>query len=158
MDATETTQDRPICRNCGHENISGAAFCAQCGRSLNGDEPAVMPNPPDDDTQVTSVYAPVGASVAAPNRSPWAPPVDGSTADAAGTTSALPIEERYTYADPELAPEVVARPEHRESIRGFILGVIAVLLIAVVLGLYVYATWLGDSARDTIDGWLPWLI
>jgi hypothetical protein len=42
------------------------------------------------------------------------------------------------------------------GMRGFWLGVLAALIILAVLALYIYASWLGDSARSTIDGWLPW--
>jgi hypothetical protein len=147
MDTT-STDERPTCPTCGHVNIPGAAFCAQCGRSLADGET-------EDETQVTSTYAPVGATTA--DRSPWAPPAEGipPTTDA-GQTSALPITSSWTLTNQDATPEP-AIPHHEESIRGFVLGAIAAVLILLVVLLYIYTAWLGDSTRDTIDGWLPWL-
>lgn len=151
-DAAEMVE-RPICPECGHENIPGAAFCARCGHSLTGDAP------PDDvidvgpsDSQATSTFHPVTSTVTPPSTSPWARP-ESFDSDP-GQTTALPMPETPgpVYEPP---PMVFAR-EPRGP-RGFLLGVVAVLLILAVLAVYVYVAWLGASTRATVDGWLPWM-
>ena len=169
MLTSETATERPICPYCGHENIPGAMFCAQCGRSLSGDEPApaVVDNSDetdmtvagDGDTQTTSVFEPVAPSDTVATTSPWAPPgsIEAAPTDP-GQTSALPVSEPYSW-DRQEAASIAPVPTgtHRESPRGFVLGLIAMVIIAAVLLLYWYWAWIGDSTRDSIEGWIPWV-
>jgi hypothetical protein len=162
MDTANETDNRTTCPACGHSNIPGASFCARCGQSLNGDAAEVDVIDVGDaaDSQSTSVYAPIGptttpasTSPTAPaSASPWARP-DPERVDS-GLTSALPIPTAVAPSD-EIAPVPAMRPA--TGARGFALGLIAVLLIAAVIAVYIYAAWLGDSARSTVDGWLPWM-
>ena len=149
--STEPSGDRPVCPACGHVNIPDAAFCSRCGRSLDGDaESGVIAA--SADSQATSTFEPVTSTVTPPPSSLWARPdsLDGDP----GQTSALPTPPAWTaVVDPTHLP---ARREP-VGVRGFWLGVIATVLILAVLAIYIYAAWLSDSARDTIDGWLPWV-
>lgn len=152
-DAVEPAKERQTCPECGHENIPGAAFCSRCGHSLNGDAP------PDNvidvelsDSQATSTYQPVTSTVTPPMTSPWARP--GALDTDPGQTSALPAPARTDTITPP-PPMILASDAHGP--RGFLLGVLALLLILAVLSAYVYVAWLGDSTRASIDGWLPWM-
>ena len=60
------------------------------------------------------------------------------------------------YAPAE-EPASLRNTRETESARGFLLGLLAVLLILAVLAVYIYAAWLSDSNRSTIEGWLPWM-
>ena len=157
-DSREPTDERKACPTCGHLNIPRAAFCAQCGRSLQGDGTRDAEAQPDDDAQSTSVYTPIGSPGSDATSSPWAAPGTSQTIIDVdpGQTTAFPISQPLSYSDDSFA----AVPELNraaESIRGFWLGIVAGVLIAAVLALYVYSAWLSDSTRDTVDGWLPWV-
>jgi hypothetical protein len=158
MATSESAVERPICPNCGHENIAGAVFCAQCGQSLNGDQPEPSGSG-NGDSQTTSVFEPVTNGGTMASDSPWAPSAAGAAvATDPGQTSALPVSEPYAWerrAADAAAPVAIAT--HQESRRGFVLGLIATLIIATVLVLYWYWAWIGDSTRDSIEGWLPWV-
>lgn len=144
--------ERPVCPECGHTNIPGAAFCARCGRALGNGAPTGDIIDVTSDSQATSTYEPVTSSVTPPPASPWARP--GGVDHDPGLTTALPVAQDFIPA-PGLEPEPArVRPA---SPRGFWLGAIALVLILAVLGIYLYAAWLSDSTRSTIDGWLPWL-
>ena len=54
-------------------------------------------------------------------------------------------------------PAVVYSGERDEGIRGFVLGLLAITLIAALLGLYLWAGVLSDSTRDTIGGWFDFI-
>ena len=167
MNQTTDTAGKPVtCPTCGHENIPGAAFCSRCGISLRGEAPnESSTSEPPDDTEMTTAYRPIIDASQPPRSSPWAPPgttktiIDVDTS--AEQTSAIPIARPAMDHRPAPAPE----PSHSttapreqaqgEGMRGFFLGVVGLILIGVVIGLYVYAAWLSDSTRDTIDGWLP---
>lgn len=149
----EPVADRPVCPECGHVNVQGAGFCARCGHSLNDDGPVddVIDVSPSD-SQATSTFQPVTSTVSSPSSSPWARP--GSVDADPGQTSALPMPDPATRMV-DAAP-LVFTPERRGP-RGFLLGVLALLLILAVLAVYVYVAWLDDSARASVDGWLPWM-
>lgn len=148
----QRADDRPVCPECGHVNIPGAAFCARCGKSLDDDAPGEVIDVEPVDTQATSAFAPVTSTVTAPERSPWARP--DSIAGDSGQTTALPTVPDFVPA-PGLEPTPVSSAPR--GARGFWLGVLATVLILAVLAVYIYAAWLSDSARSTIDGWLPWM-
>jgi hypothetical protein len=162
MESSESRHDRLTCPECGHENLPGAAFCAQCGTTLRVDQDSAT-EAPFDDAQATSVYVPIGQEPEGDDPPLWSPtpPRDPIIDVDPRQTSAISIEPR---PEPGVgtAPTSVAgsatAPQRTESIRGFVLGTVAVLLIAAVVGLYIYSAWLSDSARDTIDGWLPWAL
>ncbi len=157
MASTDQTTEQPVCPDCGHENIRGAAFCAQCGQSLAG---AATPTDAsrNSDAQTTSVYTPIGtrSEVA---RSPWAPPLDG-TATTTGTETAAMVEHEVNgSASSNVATTQPGRAgtTQSDSIRGLVLGAIALLIIAAIIGLYVYTAWIDNATRNTVDDWLPWL-
>jgi hypothetical protein len=150
MDTSEHEDERRICPTCGHSNIPGAAFCAQCGRTL--DDGA------QDDAQTTSVYAPIGGSGTAPDAT-WAAPTDDDTIIDVdpGQTTTFPVGGRFSFDDEPVSRSASTAYQPERSIRGLVLGIIAMMLIAAVIGLYVYSAWLSVSVRNTIDSWLPWV-
>ncbi len=151
MDTSDHEPEGTVCPTCGHRNIPGAAFCAQCGRTLDEDEPA--------DAQTTSVYSPIGGSDTSSDAT-WAAPSDDDTIIDVdpGQTTTFPVGGRFSFDDEPVANAAPAAAYQREqSVRGLVLGIIAMVLIAAVIGLYVYSAWLSVSVRDTIDGWLPWV-
>lgn len=149
--AAELSEDRPTCPECGHVNIPGAAFCARCGRSLGDEPPTGDVIDVTSDSQATSTFEPVTSTVTPPPASPWARP--GPIDSDPGLTTALPTPEYVPVSDVRRGGDL-GRPH---GVRGFWLGVIAMLLMLAVLAVYLYAAWLSDSARSTIDGWLPWM-
>lgn len=170
MNQTSDTMAKPVtCHTCGHENIPGAAFCSRCGVSLRGDTPEESGGPaPTDDVETTTAYRPIVDASQPAQSSPWARPgTDSETIidlePSAEQTSAIPIAEPVPHTESQPAtsppsPTPVPRDHvDDDSIRGFFLGVAGLILIGVVLAVYVYAAWLSDSTRNTIDGWLPWV-
>lgn len=170
MNQTPDTATKPVtCPNCGHDNIPGAAFCSRCGISLRGDTPVESSaSEPPDDTETTTTYRPIIDASQPPQSSPWAPPgsvgrtiidVDTSAEQTSVIPIARPVTDHRTEPAPEPARSTTAPREqaHGESMRGFFLGVVGLILIGVVFAIYIYAAWLSDSTRDTIDGWLPWV-
>jgi hypothetical protein len=151
QDTAGQSAERPTCPDCGHVNIPGAAFCARCGRSLDDEPPTGDVIDVTSDSQATSTFEPVTSTVTAPPASPWARP--GSIDSDPGLTTALPTPEYLPVSDYRSGSD----PGRPRGARGFWLGLIALLLMLAVLAVYLYAAWLSDSARSTIDGWLPWM-
>ena len=54
-------------------------------------------------------------------------------------------------------PAVVYSGAQDGGIRGFVLGFLAITLIVVLLGLYLWAGVLSDSTRDAIGGWFDFV-
>ena len=162
MDSTEPRHDRLTCPHCGHENLPGAAFCAQCGMNVRGDQDSNT-EAPIDDAQTTSVYEPLDQAPDRDDSPLWSPqpPRDTIIDVDPGQTSAITVEPRFEHGigtAPVGDTGSGASPQRTESIRGFVLGTMAILLIAMVVGLYVYSAWLSDSTRNMIDGWIPWAL
>lgn len=151
-DAAQPAANHPVCPECGYENIPDAAFCARCGHSLDDEPPAQVIDVEPVDSQATSTFRPVTSTVTPPATSPWAPP--GHKDSDPGQTAALPTPPPSDQVV-ESPPMVVDRTQ--TGPRGFLLGMLAVLLILAVLAVYIYVAWLGDSTRNTVDSWLPWM-
>lgn len=162
MESSESRQDVIRCPTCGHENLPAAAFCAQCGVNLRQDD--VTETDTLDDTQATSVFEPIRSGDDRDPASLWSPQPPREMVidiEPAGATPPAPTVEAVA-ASVATSPtwEVPTRdtPNQEKSLRGFLLGTLAILLITAVVGWYFYSAWLSDDMRNTVDGWLPWAL
>jgi len=142
-----TSESSIICPVCDAPNGPRSVFCAECGSSLTGttsyteELPAA---PAERDSQSTSVI-----SVA----SPWS----------TGDTSSKPVPAAFPSQGPseplvdhdetfESANAYLALPRTPTvSRRSFWLGLIAFLLMLIVLVLWIWATILSESSRNSIE-------
>lgn len=163
------------CPVCGSPNSGLSLFCAECGAALNGssesDTTAFRTSRPDNDSQPTQSFVPAPSHEApAPSESgrwqvpgatsttalpptqgadpkPWRSPSSGPTSSAVSTNAwpaaGEPVAVQFVPAD--------------DGIRGFVLGFLAIALIAALLGLYLWAGVLSDNTRDTISGWFDFI-
>lgn len=128
MASTYTT----ACPDCGAENNNSDLFCKDCGASLVG----VTAN-----SQHTAAFTPVSApsetqtTAIAPAPAPAASP-------AAPEYSAIPASQPATYS---YSPQP-------ESSRGAVLGWLAMILIAVIVGAYFWSSVISDATRDRVTG------
>jgi hypothetical protein len=151
--STPSVSDARICPECGKRNSGLSLFCAECGAPLMDD--AVWA-PPSDGTQTTSAFSPSRdpeATTAFTPRRADPIPANGPDTD---RDRAWEASGTATWASP--AATVDAEPpmvdfEPPESRRGFVLGVIASVLIALVIGFVVWAVLLDAGTRDTLTGW-----
>lgn len=146
------------CPVCGARNSGLSLFCAECGSVLNGSAETRIPEPGSvSDSQQTQAFIPTtrdttrdttrGALTGDDER--WRA-TRATALPARGTGSSAWSQE----GSPDAAPQTVVFTSDRDGrMRGFILGVVAMALIAVLLGLYVWVGVLGESARDAIGGW-----
>ncbi|MBA2289331.1 MAG: zinc ribbon domain-containing protein [Chloroflexia bacterium] len=146
------------CPQCHEPVRPDSAFCGNCGATMSGTATPEIRN-----EQATTTFTPISSNdgnVGYPEPSPWAPPdsdryvapdrVEQSTG-VSSDPNATVIGSHPVFMDES------ARAERPESIRGFFLGILAMLLIAAVLSLYLYDAWLSNSTRETVESWLPWL-
>lgn len=160
--STPSVSEGRTCPECGKRNSGLSLFCSECGTPLMDD--AVWARPTDgtqttsafspaQDPDATSAFTPQQATQHAPQAAtrdlpttrdgPWESPGSATPASsiwAAPAASTLPDSPAVIYEPPE-------------SRRGFILGVIASMLIALVIGFVIWASLLDASTRDTIAGW-----
>lgn len=183
MSSSSSSSSR-TCPVCGARNSGISLFCAECGSSLNADidpggDTTAIPTRSggSEPTEPTEPFSPVAAGKAADQR--WrkgqgesqddtAPYRAASTAGPAPTsardpwsTSPIGTANGAVPADPQRhGPRPVTAtmvdPENRGA-RGFFLGLLAFILIAVVLGMYGWTTWLSADARDTISSWFGFI-
>ncbi len=144
-----------ICPVCDSPNSSISLFCAECGASLNvpdnGDTASVRSvDAGEPDSQATAAIA-----------MPLSPGSSGSSSyGASGTTvtsAAAPAwaapagEEKAPWEldHPPATAYVSADPDR--GMRGFYLGLVAVLLILAILLAWGWASVLDQAARDSIQ-------
>lgn len=139
------------CPSCSAPNSSYSLFCAECGTALN-DEPtgatAALPSASDSSTQSTQstqAFTPVPAS--------WRS--DPQTAVDASTRQWSPSAAPPSW--PANGTTEIAAFDEPESMRGFFLGLVALLLIALVIGLFVWTSVISDDSRDTVTGWFDFI-
>lgn len=182
MPSSSATTSR-TCPVCGARNSGVSLFCAECGSSLNaeadrtGDTSAIPVHPTV--AQHTEPYRVARGSTSGTQR--WSASEDGvqvqdETAPFRAVSdnrrSSAPTVDRWSAASNGGGAEVFAAdPPHHDafsptvtmvehqapSTRGFFLGLLAVLLIAVVIGLYGWAAWLSADLRDTISSWFDFI-
>lgn len=125
-----------ICPNCGAENDPDGMFCAECGESLSRAARATSA-----DTQTTSMIP-----VAQPAERPYQDSGQRTAVAAPPTVESVPhpAETPYGPATGYLPP--------RESLRGAVLGWIALILALLIFGFFAWSTFLGDGTRNSITG------
>ena len=140
-----------FCSWCGNHNIPNARYCVRCGQALDHDEATASDHP---DNETTGVFEPIGT--------PSDPEATWANAEAE-QTAALPTAPQL-WGNPDdvpRTPESTGPPPSAlpapqpESARGLVLGVVASVLIAAVIGYYIYAAWISQSLRDDIVNWIP---
>lgn len=138
--ATSRTTSRK-CPTCGADNSDLSLFCAECGASLNA-------NGAWNEGDRTEEFRP------APSFSSWSTPADPGQRTNSGTFTAASTPPPYaTFGDIQVTN---LQPVDRGA-RGFWLGVLAWILIAVVFGLYLWAAVLGEGLKDDIRDIVPGL-
>jgi hypothetical protein len=149
------------CPSCGAKNSSFSLFCAECGASLEApdadDTSTYRPLADEDDSQATAAFTPATTRNAEPepeaSQTRIAPPVRSTVQpyapgwDAEPTPQSAPAQSWAEAGADHPALTAEAQPE---SMRGFFLGLVAVLLIGAVLGAWIWAGVLTDGARDSI--------
>ncbi len=149
--SARTARECPVC---GARNSGLSLFCAECGSVLNGSAETRNPEPGlASDSQQTQAFIPTMRDTTR----------DGLTGDddrwqapraTALSTRGTGSNPRTPEGSPVATPQTVVFTSERDGgMRGFVLGVVAMALIAVLLGLYVWAGVLDDGARDAIGGW-----
>lgn len=159
MSSTNTASTRK-CPVCDAPNSNLSIFCAECGASINApdsdDTAAYRPvsNDDVDAAQQTDAYEPASyaADSAHSTRVAAESPPDeyGSTwhAPNAPASPSLPTPVRSPADVTFQAEQASSEPQ---GIRGFVLGVLAVLLILTVFLLWTWATLLDQGTRDSIQ-------
>jgi predicted nucleic acid-binding Zn ribbon protein len=169
------------CPVCGARNSGISLFCAECGSPLNADvdpvgDTTAIPTQ-SSASQQTEPFLPVASgrsdnqqwrkdqreghddtapyqaassagSASTSDRDPWTTSPIGT---ANGAFSVGPLRH-----DQQPAIVMMDDSQHR-SARGFFLGLLAFILIAVVVGMYGWTAWLSADARDTISGWFSFI-
>ena len=178
MTSSSATTSR-TCPVCGARNSGISLFCAECGSSLNGDahrtgDTAAIPIHPTT-AQHTEPYRVTRGSTSGTQRWSTSESQDEIApfrTTSANRTSSAPIGDRWSAASngggaevfaadtpyhDAFSPTVTMVEHHAPSTRGFFLGLLAFLLIAVILGLYGWTAWLSADLRDTISGWFDFI-
>jgi len=161
MSSTNTASARK-CPVCDAPNTNLSLFCAECGASMNGpdetDTAAYRPLPASDhdDAQQTAAFEPAAfandtanATRVTPETRPdeygstWqAPTASASSSSPAPAPVWSPADVTFQAQQASPAPQ---------GIRGFVLGMLAVLLILAVFLIWTWATLLDEGTRDSIQ-------
>ncbi len=172
------------CPVCGARNSGISLFCAECGSSLNADvdrtgDTAASPTQPAT-FQHTEPFSPASPTRGGTSdRQRWRTGEDLRNDETAPfrtapriATSSAPASDRWSTSSNGAAtgsfpvdpphqgdqPAAVSMVERQATgVRGFFLGLLALLLIGVVLGLYGWTAWLRADLRDTISGWFGFI-
>ncbi len=144
-----TTSGARICPECGTRNSALSLFCAECGASLSSAGSVSA----DDNGQTTTTFTPRSGD--ARQQAP-----EGIEATGAHTTqefrpwTSLPEASSDNAATGWEEPRGVGAYERTppESRRGFVLGLLAAILIALVIGFFLWSTVASQGFRDTVTG------
>lgn len=139
-----------ICPNCGASNSAFSIFCAECGTSLGTSRDA---DDRDDTGQSTVTFAPV-AQPDEPEPAAWTSANDTQTTQEftpQESTTDTTAEYASSWEQPESYGLAEAHPS-AQSRRGFILGIIACVLIAIVVGFFFWSSIVSEGFRDSITG------
>lgn len=158
------------CPVCGARNSGLSLFCAECGSALNGSPDfgtsAYDATRATPDSQQTQAFIPASRDALATNHDRWQPPRETtipSLAPPTQSTGSYPWTAGEQSAVQGHSPlgagptTVVFTSDRAGGIRGFVLGAVAMALIAFLLGLYLWAGVLGDATRETIGGWFDFV-
>lgn len=155
MSSTNTASTR-ICPVCDAPNSNLSLFCAECGASMNApesdDTAAYKPIPNDDDAQRTAAFEPgsFADTSQGATRVTTEPPTGGyGSMWQAANASPSPSAPDWSPANVTFQPQQAGTAPH--GIRGFVLGLLAVLLMLAVFLLWTWATLLDQGTRDSIQ-------
>lgn len=143
------TADTMTCPECGTRNSTQNLFCAECGASLSRafteqrDTQATM----SASDGITQPFTPT------PNYQPGSP-VYQDTSATMTDAYAIPARPAASQPDYSMYDERPARGyvPRQESIRGMILGWIAMLLMLAIITFFAWSTLIDQSMRDRITG------
>lgn len=127
-----------LCPVCDAPNAVRSLFCAECGTPLNSDEEdtaSMRSGPAASDSQSTAV---IPSSRSRSDAPPSPMPYDDPDATSVAPAAFVPPDEANPY--------IYSPVEHPESRRGFWLGIVALVLILIILGMWI---WGGVLAADT---------
>ncbi len=130
-----------LCPVCDAPNASRSLFCAECGTALtesSGNTASIDPTS-GVDSQSTAVI---------PSSRTWS---DTSSSRTAASTAFSPSVEPLgitPVVDPN--PYLLPVPVEPESRRGFWLGIIALILMLIVLGLWIWGGVLAADTRESV--------
>lgn len=157
MSSTNTASTRK-CPVCDAPNSNFSLFCAECGASMNApesdDTSAYKPitNGQTNQAQDTAAFEPGSFADTSPDatRVTTEPPTGGyGSMWQAANASPSPPAPAWSPADVTFQPQQAGTAPH--GIRGFVLGLIAVLLMLAVFLLWTWATLLDQGTRDSIQ-------
>lgn len=144
-----TTSGARICPECGARNSGLSLFCAECGASLNNARSADM----EEEGQTTTTFTPASqddghrapawnAAKGANETQEFTPQL--SMADTPGRDTAASWDSLEQDAPYTRVPS--------ESRRGFVLGLLAGILMALVIGFFLWSTVADQAFRDAVTG------
>ena len=150
--STPSISGTRTCPECGTQNSGLSLFCTECGTPL-AEGPAW--SRPSDATQATAAIGPTQDPEATTAITPvTATPAQPDTDDAWASPNATVT---WSASAPDPSAGTIAEAERPESRRGFVLGVIASILIAIVIGFVVWTSLFSEATRDMITGWFGWI-
>lgn len=131
-----------ICPVCDAPNASRSLFCAECGAALSDSSGDTAPISPvgNVDSQSTAVI---------PSSRSWSDAASARQPSVTAVSSTVePLTLSPAMADPN--PYLLPVPVAPESRRGFWLGVIALVLFLIVLGLWIWGGILAADTRESV--------
>ena len=156
MTSTRATSARS-CPVCGARNSGLSLFCAECGSALNGSpefQSSGFGSTAETDSQPTQAFTPASRDALTADSDHRQTPRDTAFSQTRSPTQSTGSYPWTPGGSPAPGtPSVVFTSDQQGGNRGFVLGVVAMALIAILLALYVWAGVLSDSARDSINGW-----
>ena len=126
------------CPVCDAPNMTRSLFCAECGTPLNPsaeDSTYTRPGATVADSQATAVI---------PSSRSWSNPPEAPMPRNASTSTTVAPAAGLSPADPN--PYIYSPLQPAESRRGLWLGLIALILMLIILGMWI---WGGVLAADT---------
>ena len=130
-----------ICPVCDAPNAGRSLFCAECGASLtetSGTTSSIDPAS-STDSQSTAVI---------PSSRSWSD--TASSRDTSSTTVAPSVAPLSLSPAVDSNPYLLPVPVEPESRRGFWLGIIALVLMLIVLGLWIWGGVLAADTRESV--------
>ncbi|MDQ3655646.1 MAG: hypothetical protein M3457_11275 [Chloroflexota bacterium] len=157
MNSTNSASAR-ICPVCNAPNSNLSLFCAECGASMNApesDDTAAykpMPNGDDDDAQRTAAFEPGSFADTSQNATRvTTEPSTGGYGSMWQADNASPSPPAPVWSPAEVTFQTQQATPAPQGIRGFVLGLLAVLLMLAVFLLWTWATLLDQGTRDSIQ-------
>lgn len=157
MSSTNTASTRK-CPICDAPNSNFSLFCAECGASMNApesdDTAAYKPvaKGDDDDAQRTAAFEPGSfADTSQDATRVTTEPPTGEYGSMWQAANASPSPPAPVWSPADVTFQTQQEAPAAQGIRGFVLGLIAVLLMLAVFLLWTWATLLDQGTRDSIQ-------